>query len=216
MQNYAVNNAVSKMWRAYDWRGTTAELPPFWLVSGQQDYGKPLYTIPTDYDGLREVYLVFINGNNPTRYPMKIVKDLQRTHVQSFPDCIAYQPAIAGFRVHPCSPFGVTCPNYLIDGIYKKKPPQITSLDTGDTLLWDDIYFDSFVQAYIWAMLRVSERDPRNAAAQEQVFYQTLAEATSSENLELGEPQIAPSEPLGVIRGGMGGNGWFGGIWGGY
>jgi len=45
-QTYALNNAVSKMWRAYDWRGTLAELPPFWLVPGQQDYGKPFYAIP--------------------------------------------------------------------------------------------------------------------------------------------------------------------------
>lgn len=101
----------------------------------------------------------------------------------------------------------------MIDGIYKKKAPKLARANMGDPLFWDDLYFDSVVQAYIWATMRIAERDPKAAITQEGIFYQTLAEATSSENLELGEPQISPSEALSVGRGGLGG-GFTGILWG--
>lgn len=193
---YATNVAISKMWNAYDWRGSVQNFNPFWLVPGEQDYGAPLWRVPTDFYGIREVYLVNIGSNTvPIRTPMRVVENLQETHVLGLPSNVCYRPAIQGFRIFPGAAFGSGCPLYLVDGTYKIRPPKITRNLQTSLLLFDDVYFETFVQALTWAVLQ-SSGDRRAASEQLAVFYQTLAESTAWENREDGEPTVAPSEGL--------------------
>lgn len=209
---FVTNQAIEKMWRSYDWRGTIKPLPPFWLVPGQQDYGVPFYSVPDDYWGLREVYLVSINSSNPVRRKLNVTKDIEKTSGMAFPTSIFYQQTISGFRVWPCPDFGMCSPLYLIDGTYKIRPPKITRSLLGDNLLWDDMYFETFVQACSWAMLNWTPGKRKEAMEQEQMFFQSLRVATSDESLEQGENIIHPAEPL-LTPSGLGGyNGSFYGL----
>lgn len=203
MQELATNVAISEMWRAYDWRGTVVQLPPFWLVPGQQDYGTPTYVIPDDYFGLREVYLVLLTNTTwPGRKKLDVVENLERTGMQDSPQSICYRPSIAGFRIHPAPTLSMAAPNYLIDGTYKKRPPKWTSANYASQLLWDDIYFDPFVSACVWASLKLSgQRKP--ALEQYAIFRQDLERAREDENLELGERVIHPAEALSITDGSL-------------
>lgn len=205
--DYATNNAISKMWRAYDWRGTLQPLAPFWLTPGQQDYGTPFYTIPNDFFGLRETYIVQVGANAiPARNTMRVVSNLEETHMVSFPQVICYRDSIKGFRIHPAAAYGVAAPLYLIDGTYKTRPPKITRNLANSLLFWDDVYFENFVDSLTWAMLKISG-DRKAAMEQEEIFHRALAEATSVEHLELGEEVIHPTEALVVSN--ANNMGWF-------
>lgn len=203
MQEMATNNAISEMWRAYDWRGTVAPLPPFWLVPGEQDYGVPLYALPTDFYGLREVYLVLVvNTSWPLRRKLDVVENLERTHLQDYTQSICFRPSINGFRIHPAPTFSMAAPGYLIDGTYKKRPPKWTSANYASHLLWDDIYFSPFVSACVWAAMKLSGN--RQAALEQYaIFRQELQDATQNENLELGERVVHPTEGLGTLDRGV-------------
>lgn len=208
---YVTNNAISKMWRAYDWRGTVQEFNPFWLVPAEQDYGEPFWSVPTDFYGLREVYLVAIASNAiPVRYPLRVVSNLEATHVVGLPNTICYRDSAKALRIHPGAAFGASSPLYLVDGTYKTKPPKITQALQTSLMLWDDIYFEVFVQALTWAALQFSG-DRKSAIEQEAIFYKELAEATYNSNLEDGEPTVHPGEPL-VGGYGMNGLGYGGGF----
>ncbi len=192
---YALNMAIERMWLAYDWRGTVVEMPPVWMVAGKQDYGPPFYSVPSDFYGLREVYLVWLVGCGSPHTPLKVVENLERTSSMGLPKDICYRPSAGALRVHPLPPFGVNSPQYLIDGTYKKQALKISSANLSDTLFWDDIYFTAFVQAVAWAgLLCLGKR--REAAEQEIVFLNALHLATSSAALEAGDPTIHPQEPL--------------------
>jgi hypothetical protein len=209
---FVTNQAIEKMWRSYDWRGTLKPLPPFWLVPGQQDYGVPFYSVPSNYYGLREAYLVSINSSNPIRRKLNVTKGVEKTSGMGWPTSIFYQDTIAGYRIWPCPDFGMSSPLFLIDGTYKIRPPKITRALLGSNLLWDDLYFETFVQACAWAMLNWSPGGKKAAQEQEVIFMQSLARATSDESLEQGEAIIHPAEPL-IVPGGMMGMGY--GPWGG-
>ncbi len=206
--DYATNMAIAKMWRAYDWRGTVGSFTPFWLVPGQQDYGKPFYSVPNDFFGLREAYLVNVGANSiPVRVPMRVVENLEATHIVSYPLVICYRPSISGFRTHPAAAYGASSPLYFIDGTYKTRPPKITRSLQDSLLLWDDVYFECFVQAIAWAAL-VAAGQRKAALEQEQVFHRLLAECTAVENLEDGEPTVHPNESL-IPPGYESGLGWY-------
>ncbi len=210
---YATSNAISKMWNAYDWRGTVSPLAPFWLVPAQQDYGAPFYSVPANFYGLREVYLVSVANNNvPIRSPLQVVENLEETSALWLPNAICYRASIRGFRIHPAANYGAASPLYLIDGTYKIRPPKITQSMSATTLLWDDVYFNTFVQALSWAILSAAG-SRKEAVEQDMVFKKTLMEDTGYENRELGDPIIHPTEPL------VGPTGSYGpgfGSWGGY
>jgi len=210
---FAMNNAIKKMWLAYDWRGTVVKLPPFWLVPGEQDYGSPTYSIPSDFYGLRETYLVWVGSSPiPIRSYIPVVENLEKTSLQGAPGTICYRAAAQKFRVHPAPTLGMAAPNYLIDGTYKKRPCRWTRAALASRLLWDDEYFDIFVQAYVWAVLRLSGQT-KAAMEQDVIFKQALYEGTQSENLELGEPSIHPGEALAINNNSYGGSWGVGGIY---
>ena len=193
----ATNIAINKMWQAYDWRGSVVQLAPFWLIPGCQDYGAPLYSVPTDYYGLREVYYVLLTDTTwPVRKKLDVVENLERTHMQDSIQSICYRPSIAGFRVHPAPTLSMAAPNYLIDGTYKKRPPIWTTANYGSQLLWDDIYFNAFVSACVWAAMKLTGN--RQAAMEQYaIFGQDQIEATQNENLELGDRVVHPTESIG-------------------
>jgi hypothetical protein len=191
------------MWQAYDWRGTVVQLPPFYLVPGVQDYGAPLYSVPDDFYGIREAYLVRLAGSTwPVRTKLDVVENLERTHLQNDPQSICYRPSIAGFRIHPSPTLSMAAPVFMIDGTYKKRPPKWTTTSYGAPLLWDDIYFNAFVSACVWAAMKLTG-NRQGSMEQLAIFSQDLLEATQDENLELGERVIHPTEALAPNSGGM-------------
>ncbi len=205
-QYWATNKAINCMWQAYDWRGTVAELPPFWLVPYRQDYGTPFYVVPSDFLGLREVYLTYVTTYPPIKRELKVQKYLQESAIQGFPINICYLDAIQGFRVWPLPPTSAASPLYLIDGTYKKQPPKIQRSNLGDLILWPDLYFDTFVDALAWAALDLmGPTKQKDAALQYQKFQRSLAIATGTDALENGPPAVHPSEGL-LMPGGWGSN----------
>lgn len=206
----AMNSAIALMWKAYDWRGSVVPFPPFWLVGGEQDYFAPEYCVPTDFYGLREVYLVNLTASIPIRTPLDVVENLELTSLLSYPQSIAYRGSVSGFRVHPCPNYGVSSPQWMIDGSYKKQPPRFTRSDIGSTLPWEDVYFQCLVEAVAYTMLRATGRRA-DAQAQFANFVFELKSCAEAENLELGEPTVHPNRPL--LPFGTGGAGFNGGVW---
>lgn len=196
---YATNRAVNLMWQAYDWRGTTAPLPPFWIVPYTQDYGTPFYVVPSDFLGLREIYLTQVSTSTGDQTPMKVLRNLDVTAMSGMPQSICYRPDVRALRIHPMPPGGYVAPNWLIEGTYKIRPPKITRSTLGNLILWDDIYFGVFAECCAWAALACSGK--REAAMQQLgVVHELLRETTGTESLELGAPSLAPSEGFGIIR----------------
>lgn len=204
---HAVNIALNAMWMAYDWRETIATLPPFWLSPNDQDFGKPLYAVPADFAGLRETYLVSLQSYNNWTTPVNVQSNLEFTQLVGPTEAICYHPATSSFRLWPRVPANMGAPNWLINGSYKKKPIKLTSTTmTGALIPWDDIWFQVFVIALQWAFMVVSG-DPRagqvisvggrfQASGQAAILKEALDNMASSEGLNLGDPAIAPSEPL--------------------
>lgn len=192
---YIVNVATAYIWKRYDWRETIAALPPFYLIPMTQDYGAPFYGVPLDYAGLREAYLVQLTSTPPARYPLRILRNLKLEHTQGLPRDIGYVRDQKCLRLYPRPPANLGSANYLIDGTYKKVPPIITATTLQDTLIpWDDMYLQEFVTALRWAALQTAE-DPR--AAQKKIELDMLLDQmAANEGLELGDPSIAPAEPL--------------------
>src|SRR5690348_7316461 len=87
---FIANRTINWVWDKYDWRESLATLPPFYLVPNEQDFGAPAVTIPSDFYGLRTANLVRATNIPPFRYPLKIIKDLDITHVRYLPHAIGY------------------------------------------------------------------------------------------------------------------------------
>lgn len=204
---HAVNMALNLMWMAYDWRETIAKLPPFWLTPNEQDYGKPLYVIPSDYLGLRETYLVSLQSYNNWRRPINVQENLEETNLVSMPEAICYHPSTFTFRVWPRVPSNIGAPNWLIDGSYKKKPIKLTASTMTSALIpWEDIWFHVFVATLQWAFMVVSG-DPKagqvvttngkfQLTGQLAYVANLLDMMATQEGINLGDPAVAPSESL--------------------
>jgi hypothetical protein len=197
---YIVTAAMTELWKAYDWRETLAYLPPFYLIPGEQDYTDPLVTIPTDFRGLRKAYLVQTFANPPFRPEIEVIKDVRLTGALSLPTQIGYEPTISGFRLFPRVPYGIGAMDYLIDGTYKKRAPVYASTDLTGDMVFDDEYFPVLVAGVKWAAYTFND-DPR-ATRKFQDFHMLIDEMASAEGLDLGDPTIAPAEPLASV--GMG------------
>lgn len=196
---FVINMAVNDIWMAFDWRGSVAALPPFWLAAYIQDYGAPFYSVPTNFYGIREAYLVQVSNAGSYRAPIRTTENIERTSGYGMPTSMVYRDAIRGFRVWPCPPPAAISPQWLIDGTYKIRPPKINRADLGSPILWDDLYFECFVEAVAWAALVAAGRRDE-AMKQKAIYRQALATATSSEQLEDGEPVVHPAEGYGILR----------------
>lgn len=207
----ASNLATHEAWMKYDFRETQKALPPFYLIPNLQDHGPPFTIVPTDFLGLRQVYLSQIStGSSGTgangacsiqRMPLLVVKDVPETNLQGLPRNICYQPSAvvpdsAGvFRIFPRVPINMGTPLWMINGTYKKTPTKITASTLDTTLPFDDIYFNTMVSGISWAMVQLSQGG-KASLEEYQPFGYALEEQASNEGLELGDVTIKPESPL--------------------
>ena len=193
---YIANIALNEIWHAYDWRVSLAPLPPFWLIPLIQDYGAPFYAVPDDFYGLRQAYLVQTSSTPlPRRMEMKVIKNIRKEYLRGIPRDIGYVMDTRSFRVYPQIAENIGSTQFLIDGVYKKLAPQVTSTTLQSTKVpWDDIYLSVFVEALRWGASQVAGAADRNQRKQE--LYQAIADMASAEGMELGNQVVAPSESL--------------------
>lgn len=213
------NIATDFIWRQYDWRESLSDLPPFYLTPLTQDHGAPAVTIPSDFLGLREATLMHIFAaptNN--KWDLKVTKDLKDTQVVQLPHAIAFRPhrrvwgtstSTSGvFRVFPRVPENVGCPEWCINGTYKTRTTALTPANYTDTVIpFDDMYLMELSQVVRWVMMDLAG-DPRagtlsyqgntvtNAQGEAAKAALAVKNMANAEGLELGDPVIAPREPL--------------------
>lgn len=205
--SYIVNNTLNYVHDSYDFRWTTATLPPFYLVPNAQDYGTPAVVIPPDFYGLRWAELIRTDNQPPYRYPLTIIKDLLPTHARYIPHAICYVPDSQVFRIFPRFIDNCGSPTYMIHGVYKKVPPKILTENLATTLLpSDDVYFPMWIEVAKYIMWQM-DSDPRagsmtvangqvSMTGQAAVAHEFVEWVASREGLELGDPTISPAEPL--------------------
>jgi hypothetical protein len=205
---YVANIALNKIWHAYDWRVSLATLPPFWLIPLIQDYGAPFYAVPTDFYGLRQAYLVQTSSTPlPRRMELKVIKNLRKEYLRGLPRDIGYIMDTRSFRVYPQIGENIGSTQFLIDGVYKKLAPQVTSTTLQSTYVpFDDIYLSTFIDALRWGAAQVAGSPDRAAKLQE--LNQSIYDMANAEGMELGNQVVAPSE--GLVGGS--GEGYFPGI----
>jgi len=190
------NMAQNMIWNAYDWRESLAELPPFFLIPNVQDYYKPFYNLPDDFHGLRKAFLTRTVSVPPFRQELSVIKDLRITHARYVPHAIGYLPEFHGLRVFPRFPENSGATDWMIEGTYKKKPVKISASNLSNTLPFDDVYFQVWIEAAKWASFSLAG-DPREDKQWQKmvIAIQGMAE---NEGLELGDPSLYPSEPFAV------------------
>ncbi len=191
----ACNMATTLIWNAFDWRETIETLPPFWLTPDSQDYGPPAVIVPVDFQGLRDVNLVQLNATPPRKFPLKVKRDLSKTHAYGLPNTIAFNRATQSFRVFPRPTPNIASPNWLIEGTYKKIPPKLVSSTYAvQPLFSEDMYFSVWVAALKWAFKDISgANDAPQAYAMAQ---QAILKMAENEGLNLGQTDFYPSESL--------------------
>lgn len=202
-----LNLTTSKIWDAYDWRWSLDQLPPFYLMPNQQDYGAPAVTIPDDFYGLRFAQLIQTNATPPVLNQLMVIKDLLITNVRYIPHAICYAPDVQAFRIFPRMPDNLGSPTYMINGRYKTLPPKVTTANLATTLLpSDDEYFQMWVETAKYIAYQL-DGDPRagqiafangqvSATGQAAVMRDMIMWAAEREGLELGDVTISPAEPL--------------------
>jgi hypothetical protein len=215
----ASNMALFKIWNVYDWRDTLADLPPFYLVPGTQDYGAPCIAVPSDFLGLRRAYYynLSVSGDVPKVKPLTCPGDLEVTDIPNEPSSMCYRPAVSKFRVHPMPPSSYGSPFHIIDGQYKKKPfttnaagttiTRITSALINSALIpFGDVYLTMWIEAMKWALMTLAN-DPKAGQVQVQngvegysgQMGKMMAEVQTMALKEAGElasPMMYPKEPL--------------------
>lgn len=185
-----LNKATNFIWKRYDWREYIVNLNPFYLIPNEQDHGAPAVAIPSDFTGLRSAYLVHLTSTPPERTPLTVKNFLDLTQSRYIPNSIAYRPETASFRVLPRVPENMGAPDWLIEGTYKKRPVKVVPGSLFSvTLPIDDAYIE------VWTEVMKHVANPKDPG-QMQLAYMSVDEMASNEGLELGEPTIAPSEPL--------------------
>lgn len=208
LSSYIVNLAINRIWMRYDWKVSIATLPPFYLTSLVQDYGSPIYSVPTDFLGLRQAKRENVGTVPPASANLAIIPNLQLTHEQRLPEAICYDKATSNFRVFPRVPAGVSSTQWIVTGEYKTLPTKITAQTFGTTTLpWDDTELHVVVEAIKLTAFELAS-DPR--VQQQTVIYErAVDEMASNEGLNSGYPIISPAESLlGVST--LGGSGWYG------
>lgn len=202
-----VNMAINDIWMKYDWRESTAVLPPFYLIPNEQDHGFPAVSVPGDFFGLRWANIRRSSTVPPMRQPLQIIRDLLLTHIRYIPHAICYEPSKQCFRLFNRVPENIGSPEYGVEGKYKKRPAKITNVNTLITVLpFDDMYVTAWVETMKYHAMNIAG-DPRAGEFQSngtQTTYSgqmarahfAIDQMAKAEGLELGDPVIAPNEPL--------------------
>jgi len=211
------NIGTNLIWNAADWRETIEVLPPFWLSPWVQDYGAPLVVVPSDFLGLRTAVLTDLSSIPPAKYPLRVMRFLEPTHMKTLPHAISYEPSVNSFRVFPRTPGGLGASRWKIDGTYKKRPALVTATNyTSTALPFDDLYFQVWLEVLRWAGFSAVGDQRAGAAvvrpngsvqysgqlATAMAFINGMA---ANEGFNLGDTSVAPSEGLSV---GSGNGGW--------
>lgn len=149
------NLGLNLIWHAYDWRPSLKPLPPFYIVSGEQDHFRPIANVPDDFWGLRKAFLTRILNGLVEHMEMSNIKDLRVTNMKALPEAICYDPTlgngIGGYRVYPRMPQGLNSPNYFVTGTYKATAPIISASTINTTLPWSDQYLNTYIAVFRWA-----------------------------------------------------------------
>jgi hypothetical protein len=189
------NLAQDLIWNGYDWRESLLQLPPFWLIPNEQDYGPPVYSVPADFLGLRWAWLVNMQSSPVSRMEMSVLHDLSLTHIKALPHAISYEPTTQCFRIFHRAPDNIGSTQYMIDGTYKKRPTIITSQNLANTTLpFDDLYLPVWIEAMRWGAFNLAG-DPRADKQLEKAlgFIDAMAD---NEGMNLGDYNVHPSEAL--------------------
>ena len=216
----ACNMALYKVWMAYDWRETVADIPPFYLVPFKQNYGAPAVSVPSDFFGWRRAYYhnIAAGGQVPFTKELTCPGDLAVTDYQALPTEICYQPSTQKFRVFPLPPASAVSPFHIIDGKYKKRPVisisgtsttinKVTTAYLNAALLpFDDSFMPMWLEAVKWGMMTLA-CDPKAGMVQEQngvsgytgqlaIMMAAIGQMADAEAGELAAPPRYPKEPL--------------------
>lgn len=192
---FVCNAGIAHIWKRYDWRESLNLLAPFWAQPLTQDYGSPFYAVPSDFYGLRLVYLVQVVSTPVTRWDLSVMKNPRKEYAQGLPTDIGYIPEKQCFRLWPVPPSGIAPTQWLIDGTYKMRPPSVTASTLQSTLIpFDDMYLMEVVSAIRWAAAKVSG-SPQASTMLQELDYMIDLMATA-EGIELGDQPIAPSESI--------------------
>lgn len=201
------NLAYNQIWHKYDWRESLKTLPPFYLIPGEQDVGAPFASVPTDFAGLRKADFVYVASDPPTRKPLKVIKDLNITHVQYFPHAIDYNMDTQAFRVFPRCQINIGAPYCQIEGTYKTVATKITPATLTNTLPTKDDLIQMWIEGIRWAAFNFA--GDQKTGQQLQIFMLSMEECAKNEGLELGDVNLSPSEPLACTYNNSGMN-WYG------
>lgn len=202
----AANLATNLIWYAYDWRESLEPLRPFYLIPGEQDFKTQFSVLPADFHSLRKCQLCRYSNGTLFKWDMDVTKDLLLTHIKGTPRSIAYEPTTASFRLFPRVSDSLGCPEWFIEGTYKKRPAAITNATIETFLPFDDMYQNVWIEVLRWAFLSAAG-SPAAGEVQmngSQIVYTgQLGKAMAavegmaqSEGSQDGDPHIAPSEPL--------------------
>lgn len=147
------DEALSEIWNAYDWRGSLAELPPFYLQALEQDYGPPLSAVPSDFGQLREAWYRDVHSNCAIQ-DLAVRANLKKTDRTGMPEDISYEPEVISFRVYPMPGSGMQPNRYQIEGRYKKRHTKVVTTNINSLVLpWDDQYFYVYRRVLHWKAL---------------------------------------------------------------
>ena len=115
--------------------------------------------------------------------------------MRALPSAIDYNPDTQKIRLFPRVPDNIAAPIWMIEGTYKKKPTKVTSATLNSYLIpWDDIYFGQFCAVLRATALEIAG-DPRSTDEMKKAFM-ALDEMAQNEGINLGDPQIYPSEGM--------------------
>jgi hypothetical protein len=194
---FAMNEAQNLIWESYHWRETLKELPPFWIIDVEQDYGAPTYAVPTDFLSLTRAYLINVDGL--VRTDLDCRRDIQKTRILALPTALGYAPETETFRVWPRPPYGMGPMLWLVEGVYKFRPTKVTVDNMGSSLLpWDDRHFAAVCAALHWALT------PTMSPNKDQLLNVAMGEINlmaMREGLADGDPHgVSPDEGLVPMR----------------
>lgn len=218
-----LNMAQTMIWNGFDWRWTIGSIYPFWLMPYEQEYGPPIVALPSDCARLQRFNLVRVNpsGPTPSRIELKVVRELPLNDLlgpprqvslirQTYPSGLSTDiQGSTGLRLRfwPRPGGGLSAPNYLIEGTYKKRPPsidintyQVSTVSSEDSQV--QMWLDAIRAAYAKATGDPSAGDTRYTNGQ--IVYTgkmatamaSISEEARSEGLNQSDANIAPTEGL--------------------
>ncbi len=191
---FAINDALGLLWNAYHFPFTKAELPPFWVIGGEQDYGSLTAAVPPDFKSILSAELVDTDTSPFQRIPLLPKRDVPRTGRQDTPEVISYIAETDSFRLHPQPPYGFGPGKWVVNGTYKKHYTKITRDTLTTPLPWDDEWFPVFCSALEWGLLPHKGQEKMMAR---QVALALAADMAQKTGLDESDPVgISPREPL--------------------